>query len=95
MPRKMSEEQKEKARQRTREYIERTGGASQKEYRKKVVMIQAILNQERDQDLLALFDFEGGESVSSQTKRLLRELIRLRETQRLWQKAAAILTEPE
>ena len=87
----MSEEQKEKARQRTREYVQRTDYAAQRAYMARVMTVTAALNPEKDGDLIALF--EEGKPVATQLKGMLRELIRLRETQALWKRAAQILTE--
>ncbi len=75
MARKMSEEQKEKARVRSHEHYERTGGTAQKAYQDRCLKIQVALNPDKDGDLIALF---GEGSLSGQTKDLLRELIQLR-----------------
>ena len=76
MARKMSEEQKIKARERTAAYIQATGGAAQKAYRQRTVTIQAVLNPDKDGDILALFS--DGEPRGAQLKEMLRELISLK-----------------
>ena len=76
MARKMSEEQKIKARERTAAYIQATGGAAQKAYRQRTVTVQAVLNPDKDEDIISLF--EAGRPVSVQLKNMLRELISLR-----------------
>lgn len=75
-PRMLSEEQKEKARRRTREYSERTGYAAQAAYRKKVKQVLVTFHPEYDADLLELLD--PSKPAASQVKEMLRELISLR-----------------
>ena len=87
----MSEEQMEKARQRTRDYVQRTGYAAQRAYLARSFMVTAALNREKDGDIIELFD--EGAPVATQLKGMLRELIRLRSTVALWQKTAEILRE--
>lgn len=65
--------------------------ASIRKYYNKTVLVQVRFNKETEQDLLSLFDLE--KPLATQAKDLLKELIRLRETQRLWKKAAAVLME--
>ena len=55
MARKMSEEQKIKARERTAAYIQAPGGAAQKAYRQRVKQVMLTLNPAKDGDILALF----------------------------------------
>lgn len=76
MARKMSEEQKIKARERTAAYIQATGGAAQKAYRQRVKQVMLTLNPDKDGDILALFS--DGEPRGAQLKEMLRELIQLR-----------------
>ena len=72
----LSEEQKEKARQRTAAYTQATEGAAQKAYRQRVKQVMLTFNPERDQDLLALFN--DSEPLALQAKNMLRELISLK-----------------
>ena len=91
--RHMTEEQKERARQRTREYVERTGGAAPTAYRSRTIFVGVTFNPSKDEDLIGLF--ESGRPNAGEIKTMLRELIHLRETKYLWRKAAEILTEDE
>ena len=81
MPRHLTEEQKEKARLRTRRHRERMGYASQKAYEAKTVALQVRFHREKDADLIALF--RDDEPMATQTKEMLRELIALRKRLRV------------
>ena len=91
--RHMTEEQKERARQYTREYVRKTDYAAQKAYRERTIFVGVTFNPVKDVDLMGLF--ESGRPNAGEIKSMLRELIHLRETKYLWRKAAQILTEDE
>lgn len=92
----LSEEEKRKNRERTARMKEENPEkyyASIRKYYGKTVLVQIRINKETEQDILSLFDLE--KPLATQAKDLFKELIRLRETQRLWKKAAAVLMEDD
>jgi len=89
--RKYTEAQREDARERSRRYYAEHGTSTQMRYAEKTVQLHMVFNKEKEGDLLSLY--EGGKPTGTRTKELLRELMRLRETQALWKRAAQILTE--
>ena len=72
MGRNISEEQKEKARIRTREYIERTGRAAQKAYQERVLSVNVSFHPEKDADIIAFFEADGRPRATI-IKEVLRE----------------------
>jgi hypothetical protein len=86
-----TEREMEMAREYARQY-RASGKAKESAIRNadKRVILQVVLHRGNDADLFELF--EDGKPSSGQTKELLRELIRLRSTVGLWQKAAKVLS---
>lgn len=92
----LSEETKRKNRERTARMKEENPEkyyAGIRKYYGKTVLVQIRINKETEQDILSLFDLE--KPLATQAKDLFKELIHLRETQRLWKRAAAVLMEDD
>ncbi len=77
MARKVSEKERIRARERAHAHYLRTGGTSQAAYVAKCMRVSVLYNPDVDADLIALYNKK--DPVAGQTKKLLRELIELRE----------------